>query len=181
MTVPGSTNFVLRQPSLPVPCRPTLVVAFKETDRLVWVQLGFCASASIVVSAIITKRSHIRSISQENVIMTETNRVEAPGYKVKRVEPVIKGSDVQVRVFTLAPGEAIPWHYHRQSTDHYFVLEGVVSISTREPEITVTRFPVGSSHEIAPETPHSVGNDGDRDCRFLLVQGVGAHDWIAAD
>ena len=40
MTVPGSTNFVLRQPSLPVPCRPTLVVAFKETDRLVWVQLA---------------------------------------------------------------------------------------------------------------------------------------------
>jgi len=88
--------------------------------------------------------------------MTESDLVEAPGYKVKRVEPVIKGSDVQARVFTLAPGEAIPWHYHRQSTDYYFVLEGVVSISTREPEITVTSLSVGSSHKISPETPHLV-------------------------
>jgi hypothetical protein len=31
-----------------------------------------------------------------------------PPYKVKRVETVVKGSDVQARVFTLAPGEAIP-------------------------------------------------------------------------
>ena len=113
--------------------------------------------------------------------MTETDRVEAPGYKVKRIEPVIKGSDVQARVFTLAPGEAIPWHYHRQSTDHYFVLEGVVSISTREPEITVTSLSVGSSHKISPETPHLVANGGHGDCGFLLLQGVGALDWIAAD
>ena len=40
---------------------------------------------------------------------------------------------VQARLFTLAPGEAIPWHYHPQSTDHYFVLAGVLSMYTREP------------------------------------------------
>ena len=114
-------------------------------------------------------------------MMTESDRGEAPGYKVKRVEPVIKGAAVQARVFTLAPGEAIPWHYHRQSTDHYFVLEGMVSISTREPEITVTSLLVGSSHKISPETPHLVTNGGDGDCRSLLLQGVGALDWIAAD
>ena len=85
--------------------------------------------------------------------MTETDRVEAPGYKVKRIEPVIKGSDVQARVFTLAPGEAIPWHYHRQSTDHYFVLEGVVSISTREPEITVTSSRSEAATRSHPKRP----------------------------
>ncbi len=64
--------------------------------------------------------------------MPASDQAKAPAYKVKRVESVIRGSDVQARLFTLAPGEAIPWHYHRQSTDHYFVLEGVLSISTRE-------------------------------------------------
>ena len=67
--------------------------------------------------------------------MPATDQGKAPAYKVKRAEPVIRGSDVQARLFTLAPGEAIPWHYHRQSTDHYFVLEGVLSISTREPDV----------------------------------------------
>jgi len=40
--------------------------------------------------------------------MTESDLVEAPGYKVKRVEPVIKGSDVQARVFTLLPARQFP-------------------------------------------------------------------------
>lgn len=112
--------------------------------------------------------------------MTVSDQAKAPAYKVKRVETVVKGSDVQARVFTLAPGEAIPWHYHRQSTDHYFVLEGVLSISTREPNVVARRFAVGSSHKIASGTPHLVVNNGDADCRFLLVQGVGAYDWNAA-
>ena len=50
-------------------------------------------------------------------------------YSVKSVETVVAGADVQARMFTLAPGEVIPWHYHGKSTDHYFVLEGVLSIS----------------------------------------------------
>ena len=33
---------------------------------------------------------------------------QGPGYAVKSVEPVAIGSDVQARVFTLAPGEEIP-------------------------------------------------------------------------
>ena len=54
-------------------------------------------------------------------------------YRIKNVETVVKGTDVQVRLFTLAPGETIPWHFHRDSSDHYFVLEGLLSIPTREP------------------------------------------------
>jgi quercetin dioxygenase-like cupin family protein len=113
--------------------------------------------------------------------MTASDPAKASPYKVKRVELVVKGSDVQARVFTLAPGEVIPWHYHRQSTDHYFVLEGVLAISTREPDIMVRKFAVGNSHKITPNTPHLIANGGDTDCRFLLLQGVGAYDWTAAE
>ena len=51
---------------------------------------------------------------------------EGPGYKVKSVEPVAIGSDVQARLFTLAPGETIPWHFHSAITDWYFVLAGAL-------------------------------------------------------
>jgi hypothetical protein len=54
-----------------------------------------------------------------------------PDYQVKNVEPVAVGADVQVRVFTLTDGEEIPWHYHSESTDHYFVLRGKLTIETR--------------------------------------------------
>jgi quercetin dioxygenase-like cupin family protein len=103
------------------------------------------------------------------------------GYRVKRVEPVVKGTDVQARVFTLAPGEAIPWHFHRASTDHYFVLEGTLSVATRGPTAGQRMIEAGGSYKIGPDTPHRIANDGDADCRFLLIQGVGAYDWIAAE
>jgi len=101
-------------------------------------------------------------------------------YKIKNVETVVKGTDVQVRLFTLATGETIPWHFHRDSSDHYFVLEGLLSISTREPESTRT-LAVGQTHKIPPGTPHLIANGHEKDCRFLLVQGVGTYDWKAAD
>ena len=63
-----------------------------------------------------------------------------PDYQVKNVEPVAVGTDIQVRVFTLADGDVIPWHYHSESTDHYFVLRGKLTIETRSPTIA-TSFP----------------------------------------
>ncbi|MGA8699919.1 MAG: cupin domain-containing protein [Xanthobacteraceae bacterium] len=114
---------------------------------------------------------------KKNQVMTASG----PSYKVKSVETVLKGSDVQARVFTLAPGEVIPWHYHRESTDHYFVLEGTLSISSLEPYVMTRNFRVGSSHKIASGKPHLIANGDDTDCRFLLIQGVGAYDWNAAD
>jgi len=101
-------------------------------------------------------------------------------YKVKHVEPVLKSSDVLARIFTLAPGDTIPWHYHQHCADHFFVLEGVLSISTREPALT-RKLSVGQSHKIAPGTAHLVVNGGDHDCRFFLLQGVGTYDWNPAE
>jgi mannose-6-phosphate isomerase-like protein (cupin superfamily) len=101
-------------------------------------------------------------------------------YNVKRIEPVMRGKDVQARVFTLAPNETIPWHFHRQCSDHYFVLEGVLSIATRGHNAVQTAISTGGSYKIAPETPHLIANHGTADCRFLLLQGVGTSDWNAA-
>jgi quercetin dioxygenase-like cupin family protein len=52
---------------------------------------------------------------------------QRPNFKVKSIEPIMTGSDMQARLFTLAPGETIPWHYHETAADHYFVLEGALT------------------------------------------------------
>jgi quercetin dioxygenase-like cupin family protein len=104
---------------------------------------------------------------------------QGPGYTIKSVEPVAVGSDVQARLFTLAPGEEIPWHFHSAVTDWYFVLEGALSIETRAPRDR-RLLEVGERFSIPPKTAHLIGNPGATDTRFLLVQGVGAYDFMPA-
>jgi quercetin dioxygenase-like cupin family protein len=102
---------------------------------------------------------------------------QSGGYSVKAIEPVMVGRDVQVRLFTLAPGETIPWHFHSAVTDWYFVLEGTLSIETRAPS-DHRLLPVGASHRIPPKTAHFIANPSAADTRFLLLQGVGAYDFF---
>lgn len=92
-------------------------------------------------------------------------------YRVKSIEPIMTGSDVHARLFTLAPGETIPWHFHRAAADHYFVLEDALTVLTREPEQSQT---IG----IMPGAAHLITNRSTADCRFLLLQGAGKYDWV---
>ena len=103
-----------------------------------------------------------------------------PDYQVKNVEPVAVGTDIQVRVFTLADGDVIPWHYHSESADHYFVLRGQLTIETRGPNHR-HRLGVGERYKILPGTAHRISNESTSECQFLLVQGVGKYDWQKAD
>ena len=103
-----------------------------------------------------------------------------PNYQVKNVEPVVVTNEVQVRVFTLAHGEVIPWHYHGESTDHYFVLQGALTIEARSPDRRSV-LTVGERYKIPPGTAHRISNEAAADCQFLLIQGVGKYDWYKAD
>ena len=97
-------------------------------------------------------------------------------YAVKNIEPVVVGTDVQVRVFTLARKELIPWHFHGESTDHYFVLRGTLTIETVKPNERHT-LAVGERLKIRPRAAHRISNELESDCEFLLVQGGGKYDW----
>ena len=103
--------------------------------------------------------------------------VQNQGYTVTAIEPVAVGSDVQARLFTLAPGETIPWHFHSAVTDWYFVLKGTLSIETRAPADR-HELAVGKTYRIAPKTAHLISNRSEADTRFLLVQGVGQYDFV---
>jgi quercetin dioxygenase-like cupin family protein len=102
---------------------------------------------------------------------------EAPDYTVKSAETVMSGSDLRARLFTLAPGEEIPWHYHSRITDRFFCLGGRLRIETRAPRGDERLVP-GATFSVPPKTAHRVSNDGDsEDCRFLVLQGVGLYDF----
>lgn len=107
-------------------------------------------------------------------------KVQTSNYQVKNVEPVMIGTDVRARLFTLAPGEMIPWHFHSEAADHYFVLQGELTVSTRLPEESHAVGP-GDDYRLAPGRPHLIANRSAADCRFLLIQGVGKLDWVKAE
>ncbi len=104
---------------------------------------------------------------------------KTPNYQVKNIEQVMVGSDIRARLFTLASGETIPWHYHREAADYYFILQGELTILMRTPEEART-LQIGSDYRIAPGRPHLIANRSTGDCRFLLLQGVGTYDWVKA-
>ena len=103
-----------------------------------------------------------------------------PNYTVKDIEPIMEGAHVQARMFTLAPGDSIPWHHHSEVTDHYFVLRGTLSIKTRDPD-SDRQLEVGDRYQIVPGTDHLLANGGAADCQFLLLQGGGKYDWIRSE
>lgn len=100
-----------------------------------------------------------------------------PKYTVKNTETIAAGTDVLTRVFTLAPGDVIPWHFHSHVTDWYFCLAGRLSIETRAPREHRV-LDIGERYSIQPKTAHRISNGGDVDCRFLLIQGVGQYDFF---
>lgn len=100
-----------------------------------------------------------------------------PPYRVRRIHIVAKGADVLVREYILDPGEAIPWHHHTRVADHYYGLEGQVVVETRNPPAR-HEIGVGQTATVTPPTAHHVSNAAGKPCRFLLIQGVGQHDFI---
>jgi quercetin dioxygenase-like cupin family protein len=98
-------------------------------------------------------------------------------YAVRNIETVAEGSDVRARLYTLASGDVIPWHFHTAVTDWYFCLAGKLRVETRAPHAD-RLVAVGDGYKIAPKTAHRISNGGDgEDCRFLLLQGVGTYDF----
>ena len=71
--------------------------------------------------------------------MTVSVKPAGPNYTVKDVETIAAGKDVRARLYTLAPGEVIPWHSRSEIADHFFILGGELTVETRKPGDCRTR------------------------------------------
>jgi mannose-6-phosphate isomerase-like protein (cupin superfamily) len=83
------------------------------------------------------------------------------------------------RIAELQIGRAqeIPWHYHSQAQDTFYVISGAIRISAREPEEEVHLL-AGQTYTMRPRRPHRVANAGDTSALFLVLQR-GERDFIA--
>jgi quercetin dioxygenase-like cupin family protein len=77
----------------------------------------------------------------------------------------------------IGPTQTIPWHYHSEARDTFYVLSGSIRVRTRAREAQVVLAP-GESYAVAAGCPHSVENAGATSAVFLVLQGIGEHDFI---
>lgn len=96
------------------------------------------------------------------------------------VEWIAHTETVGVRINTLGPEQATPWHFHTEVSDHLFCLDTPVFVAMRDPEETVALHP-GQRLRIAPRRVHRVLNPGASPARYLLVQATGKYDFNAVE
>lgn len=95
---------------------------------------------------------------------------------VRQLETVYRLPQVRVTHTILDPGEEVPWHHHTQVADTFYVVAGPVRIMTRAPSGSAI-LAAGEIFRTAVGQPHRVVNESDHAVEFLLIQGVGEHDF----
>ena len=100
-----------------------------------------------------------------------TYEVECRAYHAAR--PGFRIAEMQI-----GPTQTIPWHYHTEAQDTFYVIDGTIRVATREPEEEMW-LTVGETYSVRPGRPHLVANAGDTSAVFLVLQGIGKHDFVA--
>jgi quercetin dioxygenase-like cupin family protein len=92
---------------------------------------------------------------------------------------VLQTADVRVVEYVLAPGARLGWHRHSEITDRFYCLSGTVRVDMRDPPETRVLAP-GESCLVPVGRVHAAVNADGGVSSYLLVQGVGRYDFIAA-
>ena len=77
----------------------------------------------------------------------------------------------------LSGKQKVPWHYHNNVQDTFYVLKGQIRVFLRDPKEEI-RLEPGQTYTVAPKRPHLVINGGDSSATFLVLQGIGEYDFV---
>ena len=108
-------------------------------------------------------REPVKDASGLYEVERRARHAERPGFRINELQ--------------LSPTQKVPWHYHSNVQDTFYVLEGSITVYMREPKEDVTLEP-GGTLTLAPRRPHLVVNAGERSATFLILQGIGEYDFV---
>lgn len=94
-----------------------------------------------------------------------------------RAETLLERPDLLVTRTDVPPGAEIPWHRHGQVDDVFYGVRGRLTILTRDPEGRAVLAP-GDLLRVARGRPHRVVNETAESAEYLLIQGIGAYDFV---
>jgi mannose-6-phosphate isomerase-like protein (cupin superfamily) len=98
-------------------------------------------------------------------------------YEVERRERHAERPGFRINELQISPTQKVPWHYHTNVHDTFYVIEGHIRIFLRDPSEEVRLGPC-ETYTVRPARPHLVVNGGDTSATFLILQGVGEYDYV---
>ena len=104
-----------------------------------------------------------KDASQLYEVERRARHAERPGFRITELQ--------------ISPTQQVPWHYHSNVQDAFYVIEGQLRLFLREPKEEVRLGP-GETYSVPPRRPHLVVNGGDCSATFLVLQGIGEYDYV---
>ena len=98
-------------------------------------------------------------------------------YEVERRAYHLQRPGFRVAELQLSPVQKVPWHYHNNISDTFYVVEGEMRLFLQKPKQEV-RLKSGESFVAEAGRPHLVTNGGQTSLTFLIMQGVGEYDYV---
>ncbi len=98
-------------------------------------------------------------------------------YEVERRAEHAARPGFRITELQISPTQKVPWHYHSNVQDTFYVLGGTICIFLREPKEEVRLGP-GDTCTVKARRPHLVTNGGDASATFLVLQGIGEYDFV---
>ena len=98
-------------------------------------------------------------------------------YEVERRAHFAERPGFRISELQISPTQKVPWHYHTNVQDAFYVVDGHIRLFLREPKEEVWLGP-GDTYSVRARRPHFVTNAGDRSATFLILQGIGEYDFV---
>jgi mannose-6-phosphate isomerase-like protein (cupin superfamily) len=98
-------------------------------------------------------------------------------YEVERRATHAARPGFRINELQISATQQVPWHYHTNTQDTFYVIAGSIRVFLREPKEEVRLGP-GESYTVPPRRPHLVINGGDASATFLVLQGIGEYDFV---
>ena len=96
----------------------------------------------------------------------------------ERVQRHAERPGFRITELRMSPIQQVPWHCHTNVQDTFYVLEGHVRVTLREPNDQIDLAAGESWGPVLPGRPHLVTNPGKETAMFLVLQGMGEHDFV---
>ena len=98
-------------------------------------------------------------------------------YEVERRAEHAARPGFRITELQISSTQKVPWHFHNNVQDTFYVLGGNIRIFLRDPKEEVRLGP-GETYSVKPRRPHLVINGGDGSATFLVLQGIGEYDFV---
>jgi quercetin dioxygenase-like cupin family protein len=109
------------------------------------------------------KLEPVKDASHLYQVERRARHAERPGFRISELQ--------------LSPTQTVPWHYHSNIADTFYVLEGEMRLFLQNPKEDV-RLKPGETYTAVAGRPHLVTNAGKTSLTFLIMQGIGEYDYV---